>query len=102
MFGSFWLRKENERLLLGGGAMLFTLLVLLPFLGTYGLWDPHEIAIADAAQRVAKSTTSFSALWAKQPPLGVWLVGKSVEIFGPSELTARLPLALLALVGAAT
>src|SRR5262249_25093241 len=48
----------------------------------------------------AKGATSFDALWAKQPPLGLWLMGQSVALLGPSELSARLPQALLALIGA--
>src|SRR5262249_57512555 len=100
MSTAWWLRKENERWILGGGAMLFAVLVLLPFLGTYGLWDPQEIAVADAAQRIAKGQTGFVELWHRQPPLTLWLIGTSIRLLGPSELSARLPLALLRLLAA--
>jgi 4-amino-4-deoxy-L-arabinose transferase-like glycosyltransferase len=100
MPGPWWTRKENQRWVLGGGALLYAVLVLLPFLGTYGLWDPQEIAVADLAQKVAKGM-GFVELWHKQPPLMPWLIGQSIGIFGPSELSARLPVALLGLVAAA-
>lgn len=93
------MRKENERWVLGGGVLLFAALVLLPFLGTYGLWDPQEITVADAAQKLARQM-DFGVLWRQKPPLTPWLIGTSVSLFGPSELSARLPIALLGLVGA--
>ena len=93
------LAQLNKRWVVPAAAFLVAALVLLPQLGSYGLWDPQEITVADQARDVAKSG-SLVALHAKQPPLTVWLIGTSTRIFGPTELAARLPLALLGILGA--
>src|SRR5215475_5337302 len=80
-------------------AFLVAALILLPQLGSYGLWDPQEITVADQARETARSG-SLVTLHAKQPPLTVWLIGASTSIFGATELAARLPLALLGIAGA--
>jgi hypothetical protein len=72
--------------------------LLLPMLGSYGLWDPLEVQHADVAQEVAK-TGSFADVTVKgkfspRPVLFVWLVATGVKVFGVNELAGRLPLAL--------
>src|SRR5262245_37167647 len=85
--------KERPAAAMATGTLLLALLTLLPFLGSYGLWDPHEITIADQARSAAPSL--------REPPLTLWLIRLSIKAFGTSELAARLPLALLGIAGAA-
>ncbi|RMH44463.1 MAG: hypothetical protein D6689_02290 [Deltaproteobacteria bacterium] len=74
--------------------------VLILRLGSYGFWDPHEIRVADRARAVADGK-SVTDVVPGEPPLTRWLVGTSVAWFGPSELGARLPVALLGILAVA-
>lgn len=79
-------------------ALILGCAMILPFLGSYGLWDPLEIRQADVAQEMAR-TGNFSdvtqgATYGQRPILSVWLVALSFKLFGVSELSGRLPLAL--------
>jgi hypothetical protein len=91
--------RANQRWILPAAVFFIAALALLGRLGGYGLWDPQEITVADQAREVAKSG-QWGALAKKQPPLTVWLVAASTQIFGATELSARLPLALVGLLGA--
>src|SRR5436190_3725734 len=91
--------RENETVRLGAIAALFALLALIPLLGTFGFWDPYEIAIADKARTLTKAG-GYLALWSHELPLTPWLVAVSTANFGRSELAARLPLALLGVAAA--
>ena len=79
-----------------GGALL------LPMLGSFGLWDPVEIRQADLAQEVSK-TGSFRDVtvdgrYSPRPPLYVWMVAAGFKVLGVNELAGRLPLALIGLL----
>ncbi|MBI5477399.1 MAG: glycosyltransferase family 39 protein [Deltaproteobacteria bacterium] len=82
------------------GACLF-----LPGIGRFGLWDPHEIRIADQARDVHNwSTThgfdvSAGGKYPQRPPLAMWLMARSVGSLGISETSARLPFAFMAILG---
>ncbi len=78
---------------------LFALVVLVPLIGSYGLWDPHELPLAGLAREVAR-TGDYASVLATRPPLAVWLSALGVSLLGPSELGARLPHAILGIVGA--
>jgi 4-amino-4-deoxy-L-arabinose transferase-like glycosyltransferase len=91
--------KRDERWVLAAAVLALSVVALLPMLGSYGLWDPQEIALADAARRVATSG-DYVGLWRKELPLETALVATSTVILGPSEFAARLPLALLGIAGA--
>jgi 4-amino-4-deoxy-L-arabinose transferase-like glycosyltransferase len=92
-----WWRKEG----VWAPALAFLVASTLLFtaLGSYGLWDPQEIEVADKAQR-ALADGKLIEIVRTTPPMNYWLVGWSVSIFGTSELAARLPLALVGLLGA--
>jgi 4-amino-4-deoxy-L-arabinose transferase-like glycosyltransferase len=91
--------RANQRWILPAAVFVVAAVTLLGQLGSYGLWDPQEITVADQA-RDAANKGQWGAVAKKQPPLTVWLVAASTQILGPSELAARLPLALLGLIGA--
>ena len=99
-------------------------LVLLPGLGGYGFWEPHEIRVADQARaRLAEAPADAETpagadeqaeeqaeQAARQPgpaaadgtpPLTEWSVGQGIERVRSDELGARLPLALLGLAAVA-
>jgi hypothetical protein len=82
------------------GACLF-----LPGIGRFGLWDPHEIRIADQARDAGRwaETHGFDVTAGgkhpQRPPLALWLISKSVGSLGMSETSARLPFAFMAILG---
>lgn len=78
-------------------AAVLALLVILPGLGTFGLWDPQEMSIADLGRDLAKSG-DLAQLSVQRPPLSIWLIAKSFKLVGVSEWGARLPFALGALL----
>lgn len=92
-----WL--EDRGLLLPLAVVVAASVVLLPLIGTYGLWEPYEFKVADVARDVARKG-GWLEIWKTQPPLTVWLTAASISVFGTTELAARLPLALLGVIGA--
>jgi hypothetical protein len=83
--------------------MLVGGLLLLPQIGSFGLWEPHEIHHADVASDLA-GAASFADItvggkYGAGPVLPVWLSAIGIQLLGTSELAARLPLALTGLLG---
>lgn len=91
-------------------------LVILPGLGQSGFWEPVEIGIADRAKTRMENDSAEgqenenkaprNRARPKQPtvddvkpPLTEWSVGHGMEYMDSPSLGARLPLALLGLVG---
>ncbi|NCQ59095.1 MAG: glycosyltransferase family 39 protein [Myxococcales bacterium] len=78
-------------------AALFVLVaaLLLVGLSSFGIWDPWELQIADAARSrlegVAPATGDASSLT-------IWLVALGFRVFGIHEWAGRLPVALMGLV----
>ncbi|MBI4516501.1 MAG: glycosyltransferase family 39 protein [Deltaproteobacteria bacterium] len=65
--------------------------------------DPNDAQYAEVAREMVESGEWLSpqldgVLFLNKPPLAYWLIGVSYKIFGVSELAARLPGALSALV----
>src|SRR5688572_23942453 len=89
---------QEEQVLFPAIALLMSALVLLPRLG-FGLWEPHEIQVADMAREVV-TKGSWSDVFFSRPPLTTWLIALSIKLFGPSELVARLPIAIMGMLGA--
>lgn len=69
--------------------------LILPMLGSYGLWDPAEIKLADVAQNYIEGQAPKNV----QSLLQVWLVGLGFKLFGVNEFAGRFPLALCGLLG---
>lgn len=97
--------------------LLIGALVLLPGLGSYGLWEPNEVAVASRANEIANAErleakaaiagTSADDLREERerrerrqvaPELTAEIVAWGLQRFGGSEGGGRLPLALLALL----
>jgi len=72
--------------------------LLLPMLGSFGLWDPQEIREADVAQEMARtgnfSDVTLGGRYQKRPVLTVWLVALGFKLLGVNESAGRLPLAV--------
>lgn len=78
-------------------------LLLLPQLGSFGLWDPVEIQHADVARDALEKGSlldvTVGGTYAPRAVLPVWLVAAGFKVLGTSELAARLPLAIVGLLG---
>ncbi len=68
--------------------------VLLPRLGAYGLWDPTEVKIADAARALSQPHGRGAA----PPSMTILMVAEGFKAMGVGEVGGRLPLALLSLL----
>jgi hypothetical protein len=84
-------------------ALAFAVLLCLPRLGSFGLWEPWELNIADRARKMAeKGSLTDASLGGAQPvapPLATLLPALGVKTIGATELGVRLYGALAA-VGA--
>lgn len=71
---------------------MFSVLVCLPRLGAFGLWEPWELNVADRARRMADSGLSMSTVGAalSRGELIPVLQAIGVEIFGTTEMGVRL------------
>jgi len=89
-------------------AFLVTLYLLLFYrLGLLGLVGPDEPRYAQVAKEMSRSCDWITPRlhdepWFEKPILLYWLVALNFKAFGISELAARLPSALSALVGCLT
>lgn len=75
-----------------GWALLFSVLLCLPRLGAFGLWEPWELNAAERARVLADSSLSLGELLAAcaRGELGTTLPALGVALFGAGELGVRL------------
>ena len=82
--------------------LLCSSLVLLPGIGSFGLWDPHEVRLVEGAS----DPIAISELWkpanAMKPRLPLVPIKLGLKLLGTGELGARLPMALVAMLLLAT
>jgi len=83
------------------GIALLGLALLLPRLGTGGLWDPWEPRYAQTAQNMLERGDWVVPVYRgdprlNKPPLTYWIIAVSRALGGPSEFATRAPIALLA------
>ncbi len=103
------LRFARHPALLAAAVFVLALVCLFPALGTPGLWEPQEMAVADEAAARSDGTHVVpqpSTQCAKRPdPTGARtltprLAAWGLDTFASSDGGARLPFALLGLLGA--
>ncbi len=68
-------------------------LIILGRIGSYGIWDPWELAAAD----LARDTLRGDAVELTRPPLGTWLVAQGFRFLGVHEWSGRLPMGIAGL-----
>jgi 4-amino-4-deoxy-L-arabinose transferase-like glycosyltransferase len=56
-------------------------------IGSFGIWDPWELVVADAARGLGESGDTASTY----TPLSTWMVGAAFRAFGIHEWSGRLP-----------
>lgn len=92
---------ETRTARVGLGLVLLAAVLYLPRLGASALWDPWEPRYAQAAREMAAAHQWLVPHYREdprlnRPPLTYWLIGAAQAALGVSELSARLPSALLA------
>ncbi len=78
--------------------------IILPFLGSTGLWDPWETHYAEVARRMVVDGDWLTPRWRHElffsKPVGIfWMMATSFSVFGINALAARLPFALIGILG---
>lgn len=82
---------------------LVGILLFVPFIGSFYLFDWDEINFAEAAREMIKSGNyatvqiGFENFWEK-PPLFIWMQTLCMKIFGVNEFAARLPNAIFGVI----
>lgn len=89
-------RSDRRAELAAAGAALIPVCTLLFVgIGRFGIWDPWELDAAERARALADAADRTA------PPLASWLIARSIDLFGVSEMAGRAPLALAGLAAAA-
>ena len=75
-------------------AAVFAVLLVFPWLGSFGFWDPWELGIAERAREMARSghltDVTAGGRYGKEPPLDLILAALGMKVFGLGELGARI------------
>jgi len=86
-------RETRAQWVIAAVTLVGIALLLLARLTRYGIWDPWELEVADAARTQVEQGTASSSR-----SLGLWLVTAGFRAFGIHEWAGRTPLALCGLV----
>ncbi|MEM9506335.1 MAG: glycosyltransferase family 39 protein [Cyanobacteria bacterium P01_E01_bin.35] len=84
--------------------LLLALIVTLLGIGSYGLYEPHEGHFAMVGQEMIWRNDWVTphlngSPYLNKPPLLYWLIAITTGIFGSSESSARLPVAIAGWIG---
>jgi len=95
--------------------LAITILLFIPLLGSFGLWDPWETHYGEVARQITERHDWISTWWGShwkngqggqegtyfysKPILLMWLMAMGMEVFGFSEWGIRLGVAIIAIVG---
>lgn len=97
------LKKGMSPLMQHGLLLLWSAVLLVPFLGSVHLFDWDEINFAESAREMLLSGNyltvqiDFEPFWEK-PPFFFWLQALSMKLLGVNEFAARLPNALAGII----
>lgn len=97
---------------------LIAALVYLPFLGSFGLWDPWETHYGEVGRQITERNDWISTWWGSKwqdaggsregayffskPILLMWLMAMGVRVFGVNEIGIRIGVCLVAILGLVT
>ncbi|HET6417974.1 MAG TPA: glycosyltransferase family 39 protein, partial [Polyangiales bacterium] len=77
----------NRSVALEGLVLVAVLLLTVCGIGSFGIWDPWELVVAEAARNLSASGADSSL----HTPLTTWLVAAAFDAFGAHEWSGRLP-----------
>jgi hypothetical protein len=94
--------EKLRRVPAAGWVVVFAVLLIFPWLGSFGFWDPWELGLGERAREMLKTGHLFDPTaggrYGKEPPLDLGLAALGMKVFGVSELGARVFGALFAVV----
>lgn len=98
-----------------GMVALLAAIVILPFLGSFGLWDPWETHYGEVGRQILERGDWISTWWGShwqdaggdqegayffsKPILLMWLMAMGMEVFGVNALGVRIGVALVGILG---
>jgi hypothetical protein len=75
-------------------AAVFAVLLVFPWLGSFGFWDPWELNIAERAREISRSGSltdvTAGGRYGREPPLDAIVAALGMKVFGVGELGARV------------
>lgn len=112
-----WLHPgDGQRWRDRGLVLLIAVAVMIPLLGSFGLWDPWETHYGEVARNLTERNDWISTWWGSlwkngqgqqegryffsKPILLMWMMAMGMEVFGFSEWGIRLGVALIAILAA--
>lgn len=113
-----WLTAQTRELLKERALILaVAALVLLPLLGSFGLWDPWETHYGEVARMITERNDWISTWWGSlwtdgnghregeyffsKPILLMWMMAAGMTVFGVNEIGVRIGVALVGVLGVA-
>jgi hypothetical protein len=78
--------------------LVFSSLLLLPGISSFGLWDPHEVRLLEGASEPIPIAELWKPGSAIKPRLPLLPIKLGLKLLGTGELGARLPMAVLAML----
>lgn len=111
LFDGSWLADWRPRAFVA----LTALIVFLPGLGSFGLWDPWEVHYGEVGRQMVERGDWISPWWGghwgppefraegsyffSKPVLLLWMMGLGFQYLGLNAFAARLGVALVAVIG---
>lgn len=77
----------NRSVALEGVVLAAGLLLTVCGIGSFGIWDPWELAVAEAARNLSASGADSSL----HTPLTTWLIAAAFDALGAHEWSGRIP-----------
>lgn len=83
--------------------LFYSMVLVIPFIGSYNLFDWDEINFAESSREMLVSSNFFQVMvnfepFHEKPPLYFWLQALSMNYFGVGSFAARLPNAVLSIL----
>ncbi len=93
---TFATRLHRNTILVYLGIVVFTILFLIPFLGSVHLFESDEVNYAESAREMLVTGDYLTVRidfkpFPEKPPLFFWFQAASMKIFGINEFAARFP-----------
>ncbi len=112
---AFFERSIFDDLWVQVGVAFVVIMVLFPFLGSFGLWDPWEVHYGEVGRQMVERGDWISPWWGShwtapdkapegeyffsKPVLLLWMMGIGTQVFGFSDIAIRFGVALVAATG---
>ncbi|TXD36280.1 hypothetical protein FRC96_09355 [Lujinxingia vulgaris] len=110
-----FVQRPTDFLKTHGWVFLLAIAVVLPFVGSFGLWDPWETHYGEVGRQITERNDWISTWWGShwvdskggtegsyfysKPILLMWMMAIGMELFGVNAFAVRLGVALIGALG---